>query len=247
MYNVRNQVTPANSTDAPIEQEVTACLACGSPDAVAFLTLSDQLLGLPGTFRLVRCRACRLVYQNPRPTEAGIAAYYPPEYDPFVAPPWAERRLLHRLLQLYGPRKRWRLVERWAPPRNGPRTILDVGCATGTFLAAGSHNWHKVGVELTEDAARLARETYGLTVHQGTLEMAPLAPRSFDVITMWDVVEHLHHPRETLRRVRELLRPDGSAGTGPASINRGICLSRTRRRSTGCSRQVGLSSLIACA
>jgi SAM-dependent methyltransferase len=50
---------------------------------------------------------------------------------------------------------------------------------------------------------------FGLNVYQGMLESAPLLPESFDVITMWDVVEHLHRPKETLAHVRRLLRPDG--------------------------------------
>ena len=194
---------------APSGLEATSCLLCGSINAQPFLTLTDMLLGLGGTFSLVRCRQCRLVYQNPRPAESAIGAYYPPEYDPFVAPPWTEWRIIPRLVQLHGPRKRWRLIERWAARRDGPRRILDVGCATGIFLAAGSHEWQKVGVELTEDAAAFARKAFGLTIHQGTLEAAPLTAGEFDVVTMWDVVEHLHHPRRTLERIGELLRPDG--------------------------------------
>jgi SAM-dependent methyltransferase len=189
--------------------EYTACLLCGARAAQPLFTLPDSLLGLPGTFQLVRCADCGLVYQNPRPTEADIGAYYPPEYDPFAAPPWANPNPLARATQLYGLKKRWALVERWAPRRDGRRDILDVGCATGVFLAGGGDGWRKVGVELTADAAQYARRTFGLTVHQGTLEQAPLTPGSFDAITFWDVLEHLHDPLRTLSRARELLRPGG--------------------------------------
>jgi SAM-dependent methyltransferase len=77
------------------------------------------------------------------------------------------------------------------------------------FLATGDDTWRKVGVELTEEATRYARTKFGLTVHQGLLEAAPLTPKSFDAITMWDVVEHLHTPRRTLTLIRHLLRDDG--------------------------------------
>jgi SAM-dependent methyltransferase len=171
--------------------------------------LPDALLGLPGIFTLVQCCSCGLLYQNPRPVEDTIAFYYPPEYDPFVPPPWSNPNRVQQLLHLYGLKKRWAFVERHAPQRAGKRRILDVGCATGLFLAAGSAQWQKVGVELTASAADLARQQFGLHVYQGTLEQAPLVGQQFDVITMWDVLEHLHDPHMALLRVRELLQPGG--------------------------------------
>jgi SAM-dependent methyltransferase len=189
--------------------ETTDCPLCGSDKSRLWYTLPDALLGLPGTFTLVQCGTCGLLYQNPRPALDAIDFYYPPEYDPFIPPPWSNPNRIQQLLHLYGLKKRWRLIEHHAPPRNDGRSILDVGCATGVFLAAGSADWHKVGVELTEDAAQIARSQFGLHIHQGTLEQAPLHAQQFDVITMWDVLEHLHDPHTSLLRVRELLRPDG--------------------------------------
>lgn len=189
--------------------ETTSCLLCGASEAEPFLHLKDFLLGLPGSFQLVRCARCGLVYQNPRPTEAVIGAYYPPEYDSYVAPPWEEPNPLTRAILVHGIRKRWKLVTKWAPHRAGSRRILDVGCATGVFLAGGGDGWQKVGVELSPVASAFARERFGLTVHQGTLEQAPLENENFDVITMWDVLEHLHDPCRTLTGIRRLLHPDG--------------------------------------
>lgn len=189
--------------------ETTACLVCGASRARPFLTAHDALLGLPGTFFLVQCCECGLVYQNPRPVEADIGRYYPPEYDPFVPPPWSNPNLLQRMLHLYGLKKRWKLVERRAPQRTGQRSILDVGCATGLFLLAGSAGWHKSGVELSPAAAQAARQYAELTIYEGSFAAVALPERSFDVITMWDVLEHLHQPRPALERVRRLLRTGG--------------------------------------
>lgn len=189
--------------------EVTACPLCEATAARVRYTLPDSLLGLPGSFTLVECSACGLLYQNPRPGLDAIGFFYPPEYDPFVPPPWSNPNRVQQLSHLYGLKKRWRLVERHAPRRAGRRDVLDVGCATGVFLAAGSDGWRKVGIELTAEASEVARSQFGLTVHQGTLEQAPLGEQQFDVITMWDVLEHLHEPRASLQRVRELLRPGG--------------------------------------
>lgn len=191
------------------ELETTPCLLCGSTSSHVLYTLPDLLLGFPGSFTLVRCGDCNLVYQNPRPSPSEIGFYYPPEYDPFIAPPWANPDRVTQLVHLYGLKKRWRLVEKWAPRRSNQRTILDIGCATGVFLAAGSDDWLKIGVELTAEAAAFARQQFGLTVHQGMLEQAPVEAKSFDVVTMWDVLEHVHDPRRTLSYIHYLLRPDG--------------------------------------
>lgn len=199
----------ASSAKSDIAMETTACPLCEATAGLVRYTLPDALLGLPGSFTLVECEACGLLYQNPRPALEAIGRYYPPEYDPFVPPPWSNPSRVQQLSHLYGLKKRWRLVERHAPRRTGRRTLLDVGCATGVFLGAADDGWRGVGVELSAEAAELARSQFGLTVHQGTLEQAPLAAAQFDAITMWDVLEHLHEPMASLGRVRELLRPDG--------------------------------------
>ncbi len=189
--------------------ETTACPLCGATESRLRYSLPDALLKLPGTFTLVECCSCGLLYQNPRPGPDVIADYYPPEYNIYVAPPWSNPNRAKQLLHLYGLKKRWGLVERYAPRRAGLRSVLDIGCATGVFLAAGSDSWRKIGVEISAEASEQARRQFGLTVHQGMLEQAPLAGQQFDAITMWDVLEHLHQPHASLLRVRELLRPDG--------------------------------------
>jgi predicted TPR repeat methyltransferase len=66
------------------------------------------------------------------------------------------------------------------------------------------------GVEVSKTIARHAVEHFGFdTVHVGSLQSAPYADATFDLITMWDVVEHVANPRALLIRARELLKPGG--------------------------------------
>jgi 2-polyprenyl-3-methyl-5-hydroxy-6-metoxy-1,4-benzoquinol methylase len=107
----------------------------------------------------------------------------------------------------YGVYKRARLVRHWAPGNS----LLDVGCATGTFLEymqrrEGFTVW---GVELNAHAAAYARDRLGVPVYAGTLEEAKLPPGAFDVVTMWDVLEHVFDPLSTAREVRRVLKPGG--------------------------------------
>jgi len=92
------------------------------------------------------------------------------------------------------------------------RDALDVGCSGGEFLhllqclgVAGT------GIEPHQGYAAHAKELLGLEVHCGTLgeRAALLGDRRFDLITLFHVLEHMTHPRETLGLLRDLLRDDG--------------------------------------
>jgi SAM-dependent methyltransferase len=88
--------------------------------------------------------------------------------------------------------------------------LLDVGCATGLFLnAMRGRGWDVHGVELSPYAADYARRTFGLDVFTGTVQEAAYPNHSFDIVTMWDVLEHVNDPKQTLAEVVRILRPGG--------------------------------------
>ncbi|NJM05091.1 class I SAM-dependent methyltransferase [Candidatus Gracilibacteria bacterium] len=91
-----------------------------------------------------------------------------------------------------------------------PGRILDVGCATGIFLDGMRRlGWQVQGIEPTHSAAQYARTRFALDVFEGRLEDAQLPSGSFDAITLWDVLEHVHEPRPILAELARLLRPGG--------------------------------------
>jgi 2-polyprenyl-3-methyl-5-hydroxy-6-metoxy-1,4-benzoquinol methylase len=104
----------------------------------------------------------------------------------------------------------WRTRLEAVPPYRARGRLLDVGCGSGTYLRAMRDlGWEVCGVEVNAEAARLARERWGLDVRQGTLEEAGLPGSEFDVITFWHTLEHLPSPRRALAECRRLLRPGG--------------------------------------
>jgi 2-polyprenyl-3-methyl-5-hydroxy-6-metoxy-1,4-benzoquinol methylase len=89
-------------------------------------------------------------------------------------------------------------------------SLLDVGCATGSFLSlAQAKGWECRGVEVSAFAAAQARERTGCEIFCGKLEDAPFGSGTFDVITMWDLLEHLPDPLQGLEKARRLLKPSG--------------------------------------
>jgi SAM-dependent methyltransferase len=138
---------------------------------------------------------------------AELAPYYPEEYDPYAVPAPAQLPWLQRLSLDYGLRKRKRAITRYKP---GGR-LLEIGCAGGLFLDAMRREggWQVQGVEVSEVAAGYARAWFDLDVFQGPLQDAHFPDCSFDAVAMWDVLEHVHGPRETLLEIRRVLKPDG--------------------------------------
>jgi SAM-dependent methyltransferase len=88
--------------------------------------------------------------------------------------------------------------------------LLDIGCSTGLFLkAARDAGWLGQGLEYSPDSARIASQVHGLDVKCGELTGDTYAPGSFDVVTMWDVIEHLPDPSAAIRILANVIAPDG--------------------------------------
>ncbi len=181
------------------------CALCGADDTEVVFEEEDRLHHIEGKFRLVRCRQCGLMYINPRPSPEEIGRYYPEDYHAYQV---GGRSRWARWDRAYGIRKRCRAVISRASVRGG--RILDVGCSTGEFLEAmRAYGWEAYGVEIDQAAAAYARSQRGLEVFTGTLLEAQYPNAFFDVVTLWNVLEHLHYPRATLSKIALILRPGG--------------------------------------
>ncbi|MGD8586130.1 MAG: class I SAM-dependent methyltransferase [Chloroflexota bacterium] len=150
--------------------------------------------------QIVQCRHCGHVYTNPRwPADKLMGAYEAVEDETYVLEQAGRQRTFrHHLLAL----------EEVAGPGEG-RPLLDVGAYTGVFVeVAAARGWQAMGVEPSQWATSVA-QARGLPVYQGTLDAEMLAGHRFDVITMWDVIEHLDDPAGEVAKARQLLNPGG--------------------------------------
>jgi 2-polyprenyl-3-methyl-5-hydroxy-6-metoxy-1,4-benzoquinol methylase len=175
------------------------CALCGSAQTSP-LAVNEGL-------HVVRCAACSLVFVNPQPTEAAIESYYSAK-DLAAQESWSSyfQHTPAQIADLWN--ERFAGVARWTNGR-APR-LLDIGCGWGDFLhVARCGGWPVSGFEFSESVAQVAREKYGLSVRVGSLEDMGYPPRSFDLITMWHVLEHLREPRAALVHIETLLSPGG--------------------------------------
>ena len=194
--NVGRQAVTAPVAVAP--PEVANACALGPHDGAARLFSVDGAV-------IVRCASCGLVRQETRPAAPGEfydSAYYATDnpkggYSNYFLDAGVNRRTFQRRL---------RAIER----RYGKRgRLLDVGAALGDFvLEAQAAGWRAEGVEISGYAAARARGR-GAVVHTGLLEELRLPAARFDVVTLYDTIEHLTDPVATLREIERLLVPGG--------------------------------------
>lgn len=155
--------------------------------------------GVQGTQTLVTCLDCGVIYENPRYPEEiilrGYTAYREEAHD--------SQHVMRRDSFLRG----LQAVRKHIPPA-GAR-VLDVGTAGGAFLeAAARYGYDACGLEPSAFMAEQARRR-GLNVTAGTLEDGLFPYASFDMVCLWDVLEHVARPRSLLASIRPLLKPQG--------------------------------------
>lgn len=146
---------------------------------------------------IVRCVACGFVYQNPQPDPESVLL----AYENVVDVKYAEER--------QGRVHTFRRALEELETHARPGRLLDVGSHLGIFVeVARERGWAAEGVELSRWAVEIARER-GLPVTQGTIKDLAADDESFDVVTLWDVIEHLSDPLGEIQNLHRLLHPGG--------------------------------------
>jgi len=156
-------------------------------------------------FSYVRCNSCGMLYTNPQLNEEKIRAQYRslPSQNYWVDVLQTQRQLKYDTKKFKGALED---ISTFADPGR----LLDIGCSLGIFLdLARKKGWEIHGVELNERARRVAKEKFRIAPYDRPLEELNLEPESFDVVTMWEVLEHLTDPRRILAQAHRLLKPGG--------------------------------------
>ncbi|MFH1116625.1 MAG: class I SAM-dependent methyltransferase [Pseudomonadota bacterium] len=174
-----------------------SCAVCGSSQS--------ELLFEKAGYEVLKCRICGFRYAHFEPGEDFARRFYTDDffkdgyhkngYIDYVADRHNHRRMAIQALKF---------MERYV--KGG--TLLDVGCAAGYFLEALGPAWEPYGCEPSEEMAALARKKFGDRIsHLPFEDYGPDVP--FDVVTMWDALEHVVDPAVCIRKVHGVLRDHG--------------------------------------
>ena len=189
--------TPPTERTLPVDEIATTCALCGEEQGSGVFRVNGSLI--------VRCIRCDLVRAATRPRSPHLV--YTAEYYASARRKggYANYVLDARINELTF-KRRLRDIER----RLGRRgRLLDVGCALGDFLVvARDAGWQAEGVEISSFASKVAASK-GVVTYCGVLEDLRLPANQYDVITLYDTIEHLVDPLRTLREIKRLLASDG--------------------------------------
>ena len=190
--------------------ETVACNLCGGSDVRVIYPAAERLTDdlveefksssdEPLRDRLVACRACGLQYVSPRLRPDLIMAGYQEGTDErFVSQAAARERTFGRCLDI---------LEEHAATRG---RLLDVGTAAGSFLhIAAQRGWDVQGCEPNRWLCEWGRKRYGLDIREGTIFDQRYPDGSFDVVTLWDVLEHTPDPLGLLQECGRVLKVGG--------------------------------------
>lgn len=198
------------------------CSMCGSAGETVYSGVRDKLFGASGEWSFSRCSNadCRLLWLDPRPLEDDIhlayATYYTHAKRGEVRSPKA--LLLSMLLGILtrsvmlvsGVARQRRDISDMHLVELHAGQLLDIGCGDGRFLhRMKDRGWSVTGLDFDQQAARAAKEKYGIEVKVCRLEEMGCPDNSFDAITMNHVIEHVFDPVATLREVCRILKPGG--------------------------------------
>ncbi|MBM4452972.1 MAG: class I SAM-dependent methyltransferase [Chloroflexi bacterium] len=172
------------------------CLLC---DSSQIQTAIDVTTEMGGNRTIYECRNCSLRFIDPVPSQKELRIIY----DKYYIKSNNRASTLHN--RSYGWltfRRQWQIISRLVPKKGG--RILDYGCGGGHFLDNISHRWERFGIELSDDAREVATEK-GINTF-ATLEEAAFPNEFFDIIVMFATIEHLPNPRDTVKKLRDILK-----------------------------------------
>lgn len=163
------------------------CLLCNSTDLIELPKFSGDYL--------TKCRKCSFVFCKRIPTTQELLAVYkgyPRNHNISLI----TIKRYHELLDVFESYKK-------------TNKILDIGCGDGYFLReAKNRGWQVYGTEYTDDAFEIGKQK-GIIMHQGILDPENYNANEFDIITSFEVIEHINNPQPEIHNIKKILRPGG--------------------------------------
>ena len=185
----------------------SSCPVCDSPDIMKVLSVKDHSVS-GEVFVIMECRVCAFRFTQDIPDANSIGPYY--QSDEYISHSNTTKGLINNLYQRVRKRtlrQKQKLVERVTGLKQGG--LLDLGAGTGTFASQMKKaGWNVTALEPDAGARSVAKQQFGIELND-TTEFQGLENSSFDVITMWHVLEHVHDLHGYVKKLADLLNENG--------------------------------------
>ena len=187
-------------------EQLNNCPVCQSQTFEETLTVKDYTVSQE-QFKIVTCKKCGFRFTNPRPDGDAIGEYY--KAESYISHTNTSKGLISKIYQevrKFTLKGKLNLINRLSPQKG---KLLDVGCGTGMFLNVARENGWKVnGIEPDAGARAIAEQTNQIKIKDEVL--LSYQDETFDVISLWHVLEHIHQLNETIEWLKARLSKDGS-------------------------------------
>jgi 2-polyprenyl-3-methyl-5-hydroxy-6-metoxy-1,4-benzoquinol methylase len=185
----------------------TQCPVCGSTSIKPVLSAKDHTVS-GENFSIWECGTCTLRFTQDAPGLDAIGRYY--KAQDYISHTNTSRGLINKLYQAVRKRtlrQKRKLICKTTGMERG--SLLDVGSGTGTFVKEmKDHGWQVTGLEPDTDARKVAKEHFNCEL-EDTDRLFTLSPHSFDAITLWHVLEHVHELTRYIQQLKLLLKRGG--------------------------------------
>ncbi len=163
------------------------CLICNS-DNLYTLTSYNRAY-------LVKCNDCGFVFSKKIPTNEELISHY----DGYGRNDYLSPITIKRYNEILDKLEKYRKTNK----------LIDVGCGIGYFLEeAKKRGWEVYGTEMTDKAVEICKQK-GINIYHGELNISDFEEGSFDVVTSFEVIEHIYNPQEEAKKFNYLLRKGG--------------------------------------
>lgn len=178
--------------------KIPECNICGANESVLLFRDGENKFSTPKG--IVRCAKCGLVYRNYRKSKSSLHEYYKQKQEVKLSQDWIDGR--QKVFQPY-----LKELEKYRKINN----ILDIGAGHGFFLnVCRSKGWECYGLEKSDHCRRYVEKEFGLSLSGKDIDEAEYDDAFFDIITFWNVLDHLDDPKASLLSAHRLLRPGGA-------------------------------------
>lgn len=185
-------------------ERLNVCPSCGTAQFKNKFICKDYSISKED-FAIMECQECQLLFTNPRPTKVEITKYYESkDYISHSNKSFSLIDLLYKLVRNITLNQKLKLINKISTGRS----LLDYGCGTGHFLnKAYTNGWTVQGIEPSKTARENTQHNLQQLIASDIGKISD--NESYDIITLWHVLEHIHNLNDTLGKLKGHLNSKG--------------------------------------